>query len=118
MLTNQSPPPPASFELLRERAHQLRRNMLVQARGKGQGYVGQALGTAEFLSALYFNEMRYDAARMDDPDRDRFLMSTGHYALSLWAVFAEIGLISRDVLPLYGKDAGPIDMTTFDAVLG
>ena len=50
--------PPIRF--LKERAHQLRRNMLRQARGKGQAYLGQGLDISDALAALYFYEMRYD----------------------------------------------------------
>ena len=44
---------------------------------QGQGYVGQALGAADMLAAVYADQLRY---RADDPhwdDRDRFLLSTG-----------------------------------------
>lgn len=111
-------PSTGSIDVLKQRAFRLRKHMVVQARGKGQGYLGQSLGTAEFLTALYFNEMRYDPERLDDPDRDRFLLSPGHYALALWAVFAEIGIIAPEILSDYGKDGGPIDMTTLDTVPG
>ena len=38
----------------------LRRHMLSMARGQGQGYIGQGLGIADLLAALYFHELRYD----------------------------------------------------------
>ena len=49
---------------LRQRATRLRRHMLEMARGQGQGYIGQGLGIADLLAALYFQELRYDP---DDP---------------------------------------------------
>lgn len=103
-----------SFAHLRERALQLRRNMLVQASGKGQGYLGQGLGLAEFFAALYFHEMRFDPRHPHAPDRDRFYMSTGHYSIALWAVFAEIGWVSHDMLPTYGADESPLEMSTIE----
>ncbi|TIW95996.1 MAG: transketolase [Mesorhizobium sp.] len=118
MTGNRTPPDGAAIALLQQRAVQLKKNMLVQARGKGQGYLGQGLGIAELFAAMYFHELRYDPQDMTDPDRDRFLVSTGHYAIALWAAFAEIGLIDRAILPTYGADGGQIDMTTFDAVPG
>ena len=33
----------------------LRRHMLSMARGQGQGYIGQGLGIADVLAALYFH---------------------------------------------------------------
>ena len=45
---------------LKYRAANLRRHMLTMARGPGQGYIGQGLGIADLLAALYFHELRYD----------------------------------------------------------
>jgi transketolase len=103
-----------SFAFLKEKAHQLRRNMLVQAAGKGQGYLGQGLGLAEFFSVLYFHELKYDPQDPHAEDRDRFYMSTGHYSIALWAVLAEIGYISKDMLPTYGADESPLEMSTIE----
>src|SRR5690606_24316342 len=55
-----------SLEHLREKALQLRRNMLVQASGKGQGYLGQGLGIADFLAVLYYSELNFDPAKPHD----------------------------------------------------
>jgi transketolase len=115
---NRIPHQPTVLDTLRERALQLRRNMLVEAKGKGQGYVGQGLGAAEYFAALYFHEMRLDPNNLADPDRDRMLVSTGHYAIALWAVFAELDIIGRDALPSYGTDGGALPMTTLDSMPG
>ena len=45
---------------LKFRATNLRRHMLTMARGQGSGYIGQGLGIADLLAALYFHELRYD----------------------------------------------------------
>ena len=71
------------IDALRARATNLRRHMLTMARGQGQGYIGQGLGIAELLTALYFHEMRYDPENLKWPERDRFLLSTGHYSIGL-----------------------------------
>ena len=68
--------PPA---LLRGKAKNLRRHMLRMASRLGEGYIGQGLGIADVLAALYFSEMRDDARDPAWPDRDRFVLSTGHY---------------------------------------
>jgi transketolase len=86
---------------LQQRAKQVRRNVLLQARGKGEGYVGQGLGSADMLTALYFHEMRYDVNQPDWPDRDRFPLSTGHYSIVLWATLTAIGLSRRDARYLW-----------------
>lgn len=103
-----------SLGFLRDKALQLRRNMLVQASGKGQGYLGQGLGIAEFLTVLYYHEMRFDPSAPEDPDRDRFYLSTGHYSIALWAVLADLGLVPMDMLPTYGADESPLEMSTIE----
>lgn len=110
-------PPSADVERvkrLRRTALQLRRLMIVQARGKGQGYLGQGLGFADFLAALYFDE--FEAADLDfsRPGRRRFYLSTGHYSIALWAVLAELGVIDKASLTSYGADGSPLEMSTME----
>jgi transketolase len=96
----------------------MRRHMLVMARGPGQGYVGQGLGIADVLAAIYFNELRWDPADLKSPDRDRFLLSTGHYSIALWAAMAEAGIIPLDELTTYGADDSRLEMSTLDTSPG
>jgi transketolase len=102
---------------LRATALQLRRHMVVQARGKGQGYLGQGLGIADFLAALYFHEFNADDLDFSRRDRKRFYLSTGHNSIALWAVFAEHGLIDHAMLETYGADGSPLEMSTMEGRL-
>src|SRR6478752_9018112 len=92
--------------------------MLEMARGQGQGYIGQGLGIADVLAALYFHELRYDPERLNWPDRDRFLLSTGHYSIALWAALAEAGIIPVAELVTYGADDSRLEMSTLDTTPG
>jgi transketolase len=92
--------------------------MLAMARGQGQGYIGQGLGIADLLAALYFHELRYDPEDVAWPDRDRFLLSTGHYSIALWAALAESGIIPISELSTYGADGSRLDMSTLDTTPG
>jgi transketolase len=116
-IANTSPPLGAEAHV-RARAHALRRHMLRMARGKGQGYLAQGLGVADMLAALYFHEMRHDPARLDWPDRDRFVLSTGHYSIALWAVLAECGVLALEELDGYGADDSRLEMSTLDTTPG
>jgi transketolase len=104
----------AGVEELEARAHAIRRHVLTQASGKGEGYVAQALGIADLLAVMYFSELRYDPARPDWEGRDRFLLSTGHYSIALYAAFAEAGLLDADELPSYGVNGSGLPMSTDD----
>ncbi|RWF47275.1 MAG: transketolase [Mesorhizobium sp.] len=117
MLRN-SPPGSADIGALERKALLLRRHMLTMARGQGQGYIGQGLGIADTLAALYFHELRYDPHNLGWPDRDRFLLSTGHYSIALWAALAEAGIIPVDELVTYGADDSRLEMSTLDTTPG
>ena len=117
MLRN-SPPGSADIGALKRKATQLRRHMLTMARGQGQGYIGQGLGIADALAALYFHELRYDPHNLSWPDRDRFLLSTGHYSIALWAALAEAGILPVEELVTYGADNSRLEMSTLDTTPG
>jgi len=110
--------PPELIHSLHVRAKNVRRNILLMAKGKGQGYVGQGLGAADILTALYCHEMRFDPELLDWPDRDRFLLSTGHYSIALFAVLAELGVIPREELSSYGADESRLEMSACETTPG
>lgn len=92
-------------------ARRIRRNAVLMAEAQGQGYIGQALGVADILAVIYGDQLRY---RPDDPrwpDRDRFLLSTGHYAIALYAALAERGVLDVGELETYGSDGSRLPMS-------
>lgn len=112
------PPGYPDLVALRARATRLRHHMLIMARGPGQGYVGQGLGIADLMAALYFHEMRWDPEDLTNVDRDRFVMSTGHYSIALWAALAEAGVFPLSELVTYGADDSRLQMSTLDTTPG
>lgn len=112
--------PPVEPDIGRLKAHalDLRRKMMGMASGKGEGYIAQGLGIADCLAALYFHEMRHDPARPDWADRDRFLLSTGHYSIAMYAVLAQAGYLKEEDLPTYGLNGSSLPMSTFDETNG
>jgi transketolase len=108
----------ADIAALKLRATNMRRHILKMARGPGQGYVGQGLGIADLLAALYFHELRYNPQDLKWVDRDRFLLSTGHYSIALWAALAECGILPIDELTTYGADDSRLEMSTLDTTPG
>ena len=96
---------------LAERAYRIRRNALRMGEVQGQGYIAQALGIADVLAVSYFHALRY---RPDDPEweeRDRFLLSIGHYAIALYAALIEAGILPEDGLETYGSDDSRLPMS-------
>ena len=96
---------------LAERAYNIRRNALRMGEVQGQGYIAQALGVSDVLAVAYFHALRY---RPDDPEweeRDRFCLSIGHYAIALYSVLIEAGVIPEDELETYGTDDSRLPMS-------
>ena len=96
---------------LAERAYRIRRNALRMGEVQGQGYIAQALGVADVLAVSYFHALRY---RPDDPEweeRDRFLLSIGHYAIALYAALIEAQILPEDELETYGSDDSRLPMS-------
>ena len=59
-------------------AYDLRKKVVeMVVSGKG-GHIGGDMSVIDVLVALYFKEMNISPENMDDPDRDRFVMSKGH----------------------------------------
>ena len=89
-----------------EAATALRRRCIEMCRGRGRGYVGQGLALADLMASLYFDEMR----RQDDGSyHDRFILSTGHSAIALFATMGELGVYDSDELATYGMDGSRIE---------
>lgn len=108
----------ADIQRLRQRSKNLRQHILTMASGKGQGYIGQGLGIADILAALYFHEMKYDPLNPRWEKRDRFVLSTGHYSIALWAALVEAGILPASELPQYGADQCRLEMSTIDTTPG
>lgn len=103
---------------LEEVAHALRSTMLRMAADKGEGYIAQGLGIADLMAVIYFRELRFDPENPDDRNRDRFLLSTGHYSIALYAALAEVGVIHKADLDTYALNGSDLPMSTFDETPG
>jgi transketolase len=96
---------------LRERAYRIRRNAIRMGEVQGQGYIAQALGIADVLAVSYFGAMRYRSEEPEWEERDRFLLSCGHYAIALYSVLIEAGLLPEEELETYGSDDSRLPMS-------
>lgn len=101
----------ASNVSLALRAWNIRRKALLMGEVQGQGYIGQALGVADVLAASYFHALTYDPKDPEWEGRDRFLLSIGHYAIALYAVLMEAGILPEEELGTYGMDDSRMPMS-------
>ncbi len=87
---------------LKQKALQIRKNVLRLIKAGKSGHVGGALSSADIIAALYFKLMRVDPKNPSWSERDRFVLSAGHKCLALYAVLAERGYFDVSILDTYG----------------
>jgi transketolase len=85
-------PAGSQVEMLQRRAREARLRDLRMVYGAGMGHLGGEFSAMDILVTLFFGGvLRYDPARPDDPDRDRFVLSKGHSAAALYTTLAMAG---------------------------
>ena len=80
---------------LARRSRAIRRHIVTMVTEAKSGHPGGSLSATDIVATLYFNEMKVDPNRPDDPERDRFVLSKGHAAPVLYATLAEKGFFSQ-----------------------
>jgi transketolase len=88
----------ANIPALMNIATRLRIDSVRSTSEAGSGHPSTCCSAAEIVAALFFAEMRYDAADPQNPENDRFVLSKGHSAPILYAAWAEAGFLKRDDL--------------------
>ena len=82
----------ASVEELKKIASQVRRDIIRMVNGANSGHPGGSLGCAEFMVALYFNQMNHNKNfTMDGHGEDIFFLSNGHICPVWYSVLARSG---------------------------
>jgi transketolase len=100
---------------LEQVAKQIRRRVLRMCRPRGQGYAGQGLALADLFAHLFFRVMRRDG---EGGYLDRFVLSTGHSAIALFATLGELGWYEELELETYGQAGSPIEESPLEGTRG
>lgn len=79
-------------------ANTIRKDILEMIYNIQSGHLGGSFSEVEILTALYFDEMHYDAKNPDWEGRDRFVLSKGHTAPALYATLANAGFFPKEKL--------------------
>ena len=84
---------------LQEKAGEIRGEIIKMLVNVGSGHTGGALGAADFWTALYLGGLvRVDPNNPWDENRDRVVLSAGHYCPAQYAVLAEMGFFEKKEL--------------------
>lgn len=80
----------------------MKRLILEHSYRAGVGHIGSALSVADIVEVLYTRVLRLPS--MDDPDRDRFVLSKGHSALAAYVALHLAGHMDGETLDSYCCD--------------
>ncbi|KAK7883921.1 hypothetical protein WMY93_027044 [Mugilogobius chulae] len=99
-------PDQQTVQALRNIAARLRINSIRATTAAGSGHPTSCCSVAEIMSVLFFHSMKYRPEEPRNPNNDRFVLSKGHAAPVLYAVWAEIGFLKEsDLLNLRKVDS-------------
>ena len=93
-------------KVLEKTALKLRRNLLEMIGVGVAGHLGGSSSLAELIAYLYFYKMNFSADKLNDPKRDKLVLSKGHSALIQYAALCEKGCFPRDELKRVKKIDG------------
>lgn len=91
------------IEKLELKATQLRKDVLQVVYESKAGHIGGSLSSMDILTTLYYNVLNVNPNEPNNPDRDRFILSKGHIAESLYCILADKGYFNKDKLKTYSK---------------
>jgi transketolase len=90
-----------SFLDIEEKCREIRIKIIHMNSNAGAGHTGGDLSETDILATLYFNILQYNPENLQDPDRDRFILSKGHGVGGFYCTLAEAGLIDESLLDTY-----------------
>jgi len=85
-------------------SQKIRINALKMVHSVNASHIGSCLSIADIIAVLYEQILKVNPRKPDWTGRDRFLLSKGHAAAVLYAVLAEKGFITFDLLQTYCAD--------------
>jgi len=92
-----------NYSKLTAKSFALRRDVLDMIyRSKG-GHLGGDFSVIDILIALYYIHMNILPESMDDPIRDRFILSKGHTAAALYTVLCDRGFFPKSDLDTFSQ---------------
>lgn len=93
---------------LKEKAKDLRKNIIEMIYGAKSGHPGGSLSIADIMAVLYWKEMNVNAQNPKAENRDRFVLSKGHAAPALYAALIEKGYADKELIPTLRKWGSPL----------
>ena len=89
-------------------AAQLRGKVIEMSHKAGTAHLGSSLSCCDIVTAAYWHVCQVDPDMPLDPARDRFILSKGHAASTLYAALALRGFIPLAELDTFCQDGGKL----------
>ncbi|MFW5686284.1 MAG: transketolase, partial [Spirochaetota bacterium] len=96
-------------EFLKDKADRIRLLSLQMTTRAGSGHPTTAMSSAEILSVLYFDQMRYDPEHPESLEGDDFVLSKGHGSPGLYAAMHEAGMLEGIDLMTLREASSPLE---------
>ncbi len=96
-------------ELLINKAKENRCEVTRMFAGVGNGHFGGSFSCTEIVTALYYHVLNIRPETPEWPGRDRFIISKGHGAPTVYAALADKGFFPREWLKSFDKYEGPLN---------
>jgi transketolase len=90
-----------TYSQIESKAKEIRKKIIRMNAHAGQGHTGADLSETDILASLFLGILRYDKNNLDDPDRDRFILSKGHGVGGFYCTLMEAGLLDEVLLETY-----------------
>jgi transketolase len=95
------------IEFLENKAKDIRNRILEMIFSAKRGHIGGSFSCVDILTCLYYGgTLRFDHTTQNWDERDRFILSKGHAALTLYIILDDLGFFNKDLLLNYQKDEG------------
>lgn len=96
-----------SIIFLEKKAKDIRNQVLDTIFYAKKGHIGGSLSCVDILAVLYYSGiMKFNSFDPNWKDRDRFILSKGHAAVSLYVILADLGFFSQEELVNYRDKKG------------
>ena len=79
-------------------AYELREDVIDMIVEGKAGHIGGDMSVMEILTEIYFDQMNISPENMNDPERDKFVLSTGPSVEAYYPVLARKGLFDNNVV--------------------
>ena len=106
------------MDFLEKKANEIRQmvvSMITHAKG---GHIGASLSEIDILTALYFQILKLSPQKLENPLRDRFVLSKGHASEGLYCTLAAAGFFDPELLNTYLKKDCPLTIHPTNKVPG